>query len=124
MILASCAVELAALQVASDYPAAFARRTWVFLRRVFLLPSGDFPSLTAAALLLEGVGLVAAAERLSADDRDLPRRLLRVTVVAGLAVAVLNLARLGVEIAAGGPAGVLRISAHVPGRQRRRFSIW
>ena len=114
VILASCAVELAALQMATDYPGPFIQRAWTFLHRVFLLPSGDFPSLTAAALLLEGVGLLAATWTLAVEDRDLPRRLLTVTVAAGLAVAALNIAKLSIEIAGGGLTGPLRISAHVP----------
>ncbi len=113
IILASCAVELAALQIATDYPGAFIQRAWTFLHRVFLLPSGDFPSLTAAALLLEGVGLLAATWTLAVDDRDLPRRLLTVTVATGLAVAVLAIVKLECEFFAGTYYAPTGISAHV-----------
>jgi putative inorganic carbon (hco3(-)) transporter len=113
VLLASCVVELATLQIATDYPGAFAQRAWWFVRRAFLRPSGDFPSLTAAALLLEGLGLLAAVPILAAGDRELPRRLLGVTVVAGVTVAALNLATFASGLTAGGRSGALRISAHV-----------
>jgi O-antigen ligase len=114
VVLASCAVELATLQIATDYPGAFVQRAWTFVKRVFLLPSGDFPSLTAGALLLEGVGLLAAARTLAADDRTLARRLLTVTVFAGVAIAALNIATLAAGSLAGGHGGPVRITVHVP----------
>lgn len=113
VVIASAVVQLAVLQPLTDRVAGFLRHFWVFLSGYYLLPTGEFLSLTAAMLLLEGIGLLAAIIALSAADKRLPVRLLAVSAAAGFAVASLAVGRFIIDLAQEGFHRGPRISAQV-----------
>jgi O-antigen ligase len=97
VVLASAVVEIAALQPAVDSADRFLRRLWIFVSSRYLLPTGEFLNLTAAMLLIEGAGLLAATLILNKRDQRLPGRLLGIAAGAGFLVASLALGRLASE---------------------------
>jgi O-antigen ligase len=113
VVIASAFVELAVIQPLTDRVDDFLRHLWVFLSSYYLLPTGEFLSLTAATLLLEGIGLLSAVIALSRDDQRLPGRLLAVSAAAGFAVASLAVGRFVIALAQDGFQRWPRISAQV-----------
>jgi putative inorganic carbon (HCO3(-)) transporter len=114
LVAASAIVEVAALQPTIADVGPFASQVWRFLSAIYLLPTGTFLPLAAAALLLEGLGVMAVAARLSVVDPKLPRRLLLVGTAAAFVVATLNLVELVRRLSAGAVDGWPRISVNDP----------
>lgn len=115
-VLTSAIVGLGALWSATTDSWPLVMRAGTFVRHTYLLPSGDFPDIKAAALLLEGVGLMVATIIVCREQRDQSSALLIMTVAIGLGLAVLNVAALVLDVFNGrlGPLVLLRVTEHVP----------
>ncbi|MEP6917936.1 MAG: FG-GAP-like repeat-containing protein [Acidobacteriota bacterium] len=95
-VAASLAVELSALQLRTDAPAAFTRSFAHWLTHAYF--TEHYPAVTAAALLLEGLGLLWITAAVCADDRTASLRLLRMVVLGASAAAFLNVTRLAMSV--------------------------
>ena len=98
VVLASCVVQYAVLQVWHDYPLTYAAGFVHYLATEYLTAVPDPRPwvdgrgfVWTAALLLEGVALLGCASTLCARQAGLARRLTDVVVVAGAGVAILSL---------------------------------
>ena len=97
VVLASCLVQFAVLQVWHDYPLTYAARFVDFLATQYLTivpdprPWVDGRGFVwTAAMFLEGVALLRCASTLCRRQPALARRLTNVMITAGVAVAVLS----------------------------------
>jgi O-antigen ligase len=93
VVTASWLVELAMLQYTTDYPAHFAWVVWELFTREFFHDPGAFVHLNDALVLIEGTGLALCVWRFSPEQDWLPAAILRMTVVAAAAAAILNVQR-------------------------------
>ena len=109
VVLASCIVQVAVLQVWKDYPWSFVQDFFsTFLAREYLSSNpdlrpwaagrGGFGFVAPAALLLEGLALFLIVIVLSRQDRGFPVRLTRMIVAGALGAAVLNMVEPGTAV--------------------------
>lgn len=99
VIVASCLVHLAFLQVWQNYPLPFATKVVDFLATEYLTTIRDsrfwldgLGFVTIAAHLLEGVALMLCARTLCREQPALGRRVTNVVIAAGAGAALLSLA--------------------------------
>lgn len=97
IILASCLVQVAVLQVWHDYPAPFARALAAYFGREYLTSIGDPRPwvdgrgvVNAAVFMVEGLALLMYARRLAAENHAFGMRLAGAVVGAGAAAAALS----------------------------------
>lgn len=98
VLLASVVVALSVDQVRLG-SSGLARALWQYFAREYFTNGGAFPSLHAAALLLEGLLLFAAAAKLSASDRRFTAWATRTLAASAAVAATLNLVHLAVSAA-------------------------
>jgi hypothetical protein len=97
VVLASCLVQFAVLQVWHDYPLRYAAQFTEYLATEYLTTVADPRPwvdgrgfVWTAAMLLEGIALLRCASTLCRRDPALARRLTHVMIMAGAGVAMLS----------------------------------
>jgi O-antigen ligase len=93
VVVASAVVELSVEQLRLG-TSAFADVLWQYFSREYFTSGRSLEALHAAALLLEGLALYAAAARLSARDRDYMIRAAGTLVASAATATALNLHKL------------------------------
>lgn len=104
VILSSCAVELATLQVGVAHTGEYIRRLLATLAWTYYIDVGPFRVLTQAMQTVAGIGLFAATVQLVEHTKGLGRRVAICAILAGAGLSALQLNRLAEVVLRNGPS--------------------